>query len=187
MVKTLIPFWVLRVFVAPFGQVLVARRFLKMFSIIQAIRFILLLSLSIPDYENLSQFIKYLTVSQSGFYIFMLTAIILTLNRNEGFLHICNDFNYQKLYINLFRENAKSIDQVVYCGNRNKEITGNNVDSTVSNIEYFNPYIVYPFDKINYFGKALRQFNFIKKNIKLSEIDHIRTHFFLRWNNRSAN
>ena len=71
--------------------------------------------------------------------------------------------HYQKLYINLFRENAKSIDQVVYCGNRNKEITGNNVDSTVSNIEYFNPYIVYPFDKINYFGKALRQFNFIKK------------------------
>lgn len=93
-------------------------------------------------------------------------------------LHICNDFNYQKLYINLFRENAKSIDQVVYCGNRNKEITGNNVDSTVSNIEYFNPYIVYPFDKINYFGKALRQFNFIKKNIKLSEIDHIHAHTF---------
>ena len=88
MVKTLVPFLVLRVFVAPFGQVLVARRFLKMFSIIQAIRFILLLSLSIPDYENLSQFIKYLTVSQSGFYIFMLTAIILTLNRNEGSSHM---------------------------------------------------------------------------------------------------
>lgn len=88
MVKTLIPFLVLRVFVAPFGQVLVARRFLKMFSIIQVIRLLLLLSLSIPDYENLSQFIKYLTVSQSGFYIFMLTVIILTLNRNEGSSHM---------------------------------------------------------------------------------------------------
>lgn len=93
-------------------------------------------------------------------------------------LHICNDFNYQKLYINLFRENAKSIDQVVYCGNRNKKIIGNNIDTTISNIEYFNPHIVYRYDKINYFGKAYRQYNFIKKNIGLNTINHVHAHTF---------
>lgn len=94
-------------------------------------------------------------------------------------LHICNDFNYQKLYINLFKENSKQIDQIVYCGGRNKKILGRNIDKNIHNIEYHNPLIVFPIDKINYFGKAFRQFNYIRKNIDLTGIDYIHSHTLL--------
>ena len=91
-------------------------------------------------------------------------------------LHLCSDFNYQKLYINLFKENSKRIDQIVYCGGRNNDLLGKNIDKSISNIEYYNPFNVYTFDKLNFFGKAKRQWRYINKNIKLLDISHSHAH-----------
>ena len=91
-------------------------------------------------------------------------------------LQITNDFNYQKLYINLFESKSSSIEQTVFCGARDKRLIGNNIKGDIANINYHNPLIVRKWDKINYFGKALRQFRYIKNNIDLSKIDLIHSH-----------
>lgn len=88
LVKVLTPFLILRVFVAPFGQVLVARRYLKTFTLIQATRILFLGLLVIPDYKDLKHFVELLVVSQSVFYVLMLITILYTLKRHESSTHM---------------------------------------------------------------------------------------------------
>ena len=82
--KSLILLLILRVTVAPLGQILVAKRYLKSFAMIQVVKLILLLSLFLFDYSDLSDFIYHYIISQSIFYIFMLFSILIILKKNES-------------------------------------------------------------------------------------------------------
>ena len=84
LVKVLIPFLILRLIVSPFGQVLVAKRYLKTFTAIQFTRFVLLTILFIPNYIDFMSFIYFFVVSQSAFYLFMISLIIYTLTKHES-------------------------------------------------------------------------------------------------------
>lgn len=84
LVKILIPFLILRLIISPFGQVLVAKRYLKTFTAIQFTRLVLLTALFIPNYIDLKSFIYFFVVSQSAFYLFMILLIIYTLSKHES-------------------------------------------------------------------------------------------------------